>query len=371
MARVQAESAVNVRQARTKSVLSRTTVQVISVCAKIIADTLMTILAFALAYRLRFSTDLLPIQHVTSLFEYSQMVAVTVLTLLITLAIRGQYAPRPGVASVDLAWHIAAGVSIGVSVSVALTTLLFKFDYPRAALVAAWALSILLIVAVRLLFREFGRILRARGIGRSNVLIVGAGDSGRAVAQRMRDVPGLGYHPVGFLDSDERLRGSTVSGCPVLGSPAILPYVVQRYAVNEVVLAAPNLSGKELMALIARMPSSSIGVKHFPDLFQITTSAISVDDLGGMPLMTVKKGALRVWDRMVKRTVDVVISAAALVILRAAPARRTAGQEHISGSRLLCTRACWSQRTSLQGPQVSWHAAQPKWYEQAGLDRAQ
>src|SRR5712692_1371818 len=89
--------------------LSRGTVHISAVLLLLIADTAMAIFAFFLAYRLRFDTDLIPIQHLTSWEQYSQMMVVTVVTLLATLALRGQYALRRGVSRVDLAWSIAGG----------------------------------------------------------------------------------------------------------------------------------------------------------------------------------------------------------------------------------------------------------------------
>jgi len=295
--------------------LSRGSQHIMAVAMLLISDTTMAVGAFMLAYRLRFETDLLPIQHLTSWGEYMQMVVVTVMTLLATLATRGQYALRRGTSSVDLAWNISASVSVGVSVSIAITTILFKFDYPRAALVAAWGMSIVFILAERLCIRAVTRRLRVRGIACSQVLIVGAGTAGREVLLRMQARPELGYHPVGILDYSRSLVGTHIDGCPILGHPRELPDIVRTFRVDEVVIALPGVSSHELMGLVDQIPSDSVDVKLLPDVLQITTSAISIDDLAGVPLMTVKRGALRTWDRFIKRTVDIVVSVLALVLL--------------------------------------------------------
>ncbi|NLG27498.1 MAG: exopolysaccharide biosynthesis polyprenyl glycosylphosphotransferase, partial [Chloroflexi bacterium] len=53
----------------------------------------------------------------------------------------------------------------------------------------------------------------------------------------------------------------------------------------------------------------------FPDMFQIIASELTIDSLDGLPLLTVRDVALRGWKVTVKRLVDIVVSAAGLVVL--------------------------------------------------------
>lgn len=315
MLQAQARAARSAEVRRRGTGLSRGWLLVASAAVLVGSDATMSVVAFVLAYRLRFETDLLPIQHLTYWPDYAQMMLLSVATLVITLAMRGQYALRRGVSSIDLAWSIAGSVSIGVLVSIALSTLILKFDYPRAALVAAWGLSIALILAVRLCLRKVLQIVHALGFARSHVLIVGAGQAGRTVLDRTRSMPELGYQAVGLLDDDPALQGAMIAGYPVLGRTSELRDVVRRYRVDEVVLAIPSLPNARLMEIVGQIPGDSVDVKLFPDLFQLTTGGITIDDLAGVPLMTVKRGALRAWDRVVKRAVDVVLGFSALVFL--------------------------------------------------------
>lgn len=315
MLQAQARAAHPAELHRRGAGISRGWLLVLSAGILLASDTTMSVVAFVLAYRLRFETDLIPIQHLTYWPDYLQMMVLSVATLVITLAMRGQYALRRGVSSVDLAWSIAGSVSIGVLVSIALSTLILKFDYPRAALVAAWGLSILFILAVRLCLRKVVQILHAFGFARSRVLIVGAGQAGRTVLERAHRMPELGYQAVGLLDDDPALLGSMIAGYPVLGRTSELRDVVQRLRVDEVVLAIPGLPNSRLMEIVGQLPGDAVDVKLFPDLFQLTTGGITIDDLAGVPLMTVKRGALRAWDRFMKRAVDIVVSLTALICL--------------------------------------------------------
>src|SRR5687768_18206802 len=54
-----------------------------------------------------------------------------------------------------------------------------------------------------------------------DVLILGAGGHGKVILDILR---AAGEHkPVGFIDADRSLAGTTVNGLPVLGPPNLLP----------------------------------------------------------------------------------------------------------------------------------------------------
>jgi exopolysaccharide biosynthesis polyprenyl glycosylphosphotransferase len=56
-------------------------------------------------------------------------------------------------------------------------------------------------------------------------------------------------------------------------------------------------------------------VRIFPDLFQIIASELSISDLDGLPLLTVRDVALRGWKLVTKRAMDMMVGGAGLVFL--------------------------------------------------------
>jgi exopolysaccharide biosynthesis polyprenyl glycosylphosphotransferase len=58
-----------------------------------------------------------------------------------------------------------------------------------------------------------------------------------------------------------------------------------------------------------------VGIKIFPDLFQIIATELSIGDLGGLPLLTVRDVALRGWKLTLKRGVDLLGSTVGLIVL--------------------------------------------------------
>jgi len=129
----------------------------------------------------------------------------------------------------------------------------------------------------------------------------------------IRNSPRLGYEVVGFIDNDPNLK--EVDGVPVLGDINVLAQAIRDTRTDEVIIALPHAPHQEVLDIVYRCDGLKVDIKVFPDLFQIMASEVSIGDLNGLPLMSIRDVALRGWRLAVKRAVDLVFSAAALVFL--------------------------------------------------------
>jgi Undecaprenyl-phosphate glucose phosphotransferase len=126
-------------------------------------------------------------------------------------------------------------------------------------------------------------------------------------------MPRLGYQVVGFVDG-ETPTGREIMGVPVLGGVDDIPDLIEEHEIEEVIIGRPELAHQELLAIVSRCEREQVGIKIFPDLFQIIATELSIGDLGGLPLLSVRDVALRGWKLTLKRAVDLVGSAVLLVI---------------------------------------------------------
>jgi len=76
--------------------------------------------------------------------------------------------------------------------------------------------------------------------GEKNILIIGAGNAGRRIAQEITANPQLGYKIVGFLDDDPAKQGAIILGYPVLGKLKDVKSVVLEEDVEEIIFAIPS-----------------------------------------------------------------------------------------------------------------------------------
>ena len=275
-------------------------------------DTFMTILAFLLAHRLRLATAG---DSVGPLVNYLPILPLQVASVLIVFLMQRLYYRRHNAPYLDEFYTLFGAVSIATLMSVAFTSLLFRdqIDYHRWMMIYLWALTLLLVTLGRILVTRALRLLQARGIGQGRVLLIGTGDAGRMILQKILHTPNLGYHIVGVVDSN--VSAAPVEAVPLLGTPADIPQIIEDYRVDEVIVALPEASHQEILGIVSMCEREKVSIRVFPDVFQIMANEVSISDFGGLPLLTVRDVALRGWKLALKRTVDVVGASLTLLFI--------------------------------------------------------
>ena len=177
-----------------------------------------------------------------------------------------------------------------------------------------WVFSVVLVLASREVNRILRQILRRYGIERANLIIVGMGKIARDIARKIQDSPELGYQIVGVVNVRPQHK-SSMFGVPVIGDYPDLPQLIDLYSVEQVIIALPDAQRSELVALISLCRRGRVDIKIYPDMFAYMARDLSVDDLGGTPLLTVRDIAMRGWKLSLKRLMDIVVSVIGLVLL--------------------------------------------------------
>ncbi len=286
----------------------------IIVISLLIADLISITLGFYLAYRVRLA---IPIpdqaQGVSRFLSLTRLLTVQTISITVAFFFARMYHRNRTRYSTDDLQAILSGVSIGTLISIAVSAFTFKanFDYPRVMVIYAWVFTSVLVIVLRSLQARAQRAFQARGYGRTRLLVVGSGDPIDLVLQRVRSNPRLGYDLVGVVGC----KGDCPPNVRMLGDLEHLAGVVERETVDEVILALPDATDEEIVDVISRCDRSTISIKVVPDMLQLMAGQMSIGELGGLPLLNVRDVALRGWRLSLKRAVDVVISAVALVLI--------------------------------------------------------
>jgi FlaA1/EpsC-like NDP-sugar epimerase len=203
--------------------MSTQRIRTIYTISLVILDAFLIAVAFVLAYRLRIVIDWPePLATTVPLSAYSGLLMVQIISIVVALFFyRLYYIPR-AVSRVDQFYYVFAAVSIGTLLAVALTTFLFKgdrviLDYPRAMIIYAWVITIVLLVLGRALHQMVRAALRNRGWGKDRLIVVGTGDMAYAVIQRILHSPYLGYELMGVVNGLD--NGKEFGGMPISRQP--------------------------------------------------------------------------------------------------------------------------------------------------------
>lgn len=284
----------------------------------ILTDAVMAGAAFYAAYWLR---RLLPIPdqavELTPASRYATLMVAHVLSMLLVLAYSRLYHLARSPSRVDEFYRIVGAGTVGTVLGVALSYLLFKntpleMDYPRAMVVYAWILTIALVMVGRLAHGRLRAVLQARGWAQDRVLVVGTGEVARMILHKILGNPGMGYEIVGVVAANGEPRAALP--VPVLGQAQDLASLIQRHAIDEVIIALPEATHQDILTLISECERGQAKIKVYPDVFQIMVGEVSIGDMGGLPLLTLRDIALQGWRRVAKRGMDILGAAVGLIL---------------------------------------------------------
>jgi exopolysaccharide biosynthesis polyprenyl glycosylphosphotransferase len=278
------------------------------------ADTVSCALAFYLAYQWRLRTEYPPPVKVPGFDTYLGMMVIQITAMIFAFAVNRLYITRPGASRIDELNSIFVGASVGTVVALAVTSFVLKnLDYPRLMVLYAWGLTFVTVSGVRLSMRLLIGIVRRRGIATERVMIIGAGRVGGRLMETIKSSPQLGYRVVGFIDNDPTIKD--VEGVPVLGVAEDLPAILTQHQIDDVLIALPHAPHADLLDIVSRCEAAKVNIRVFPDIFQIMATEVSINDLNGVPLVTVRDVALRGWRLTLKRVVDLIMSGVTLVLM--------------------------------------------------------
>ena len=119
--------------------------------------------------------------------------------------------------------------------------------------------------------------ITAHGKGFKRVLIIGAGRSGAMLERELRRRGG--FHIVGFLDDDKRLRGAQVHGIPVLGAIDNLPAIGATFQADLAIIAMPSATNQQMQRIVEICEISEIEFRTLPTLQDLGSQATSIGDL--------------------------------------------------------------------------------------------
>jgi Undecaprenyl-phosphate glucose phosphotransferase len=283
--------------------------------------------AFVLAYLLRFETfvtDIIPVTKGQPPFEqYVSMLPVIAALTPVAFQVQGLYRLRRGRSRVDDFFAVFVGSTLAVVLGI-LGTLYYKaYHDPDLQEISrpVWALFLLINITTAYLTREFVREALERrwraGIGLKRVLIAGAGDLGRMVADKVIEHRELGFKVIGFLD--DRAGGDHIGyrGLPLLGLLADADEIIRRERIDHVYVALPLEEHVKMLGVVEATNREGVDVHVVPDLLQFIALRARLENLDGVPIISLNDVPLRGLNSLLKRTIDVAISSVALFAMSA------------------------------------------------------
>ena len=95
---------------------------------------------------------------------------------------------------------------------------------------------------------------------------MGAGDAGISLIHMLLTTSGMNSYPVALVDDNPRKRGMTVSGIRVYGETSDIVSIAQKTKAEEIIIAIPSASSKQLNVIYEKCKDCELPVKTFGSL---------------------------------------------------------------------------------------------------------
>ncbi|MCL4809806.1 MAG: undecaprenyl-phosphate glucose phosphotransferase, partial [Thermoanaerobaculia bacterium] len=279
------------------------------------SDVAATCTALLAAYVVRFET-VWPIPlGPQPLGNYAALLPVIAVLWPVVFYFHRLYQLRRDRSTIDEALAIVMAASLATLLLVGFLSFQRAWSFNRPLLVLFLLLDILLVSLGRFAIWRYLEKVWTAGVGVRRALVVGAGDTGRAVADKLLDHPAMGMKPVGFVDDAPEKHGESYRGLPVLGTTRDVRALLETHGVDTIFLALPVDAYRTMLGILKDVGNEMVDIRFVPDLFQFVTFKAGVEDFDGLPVINLTQRPLEGWNSLVKRTMDVVLSAGGLVVL--------------------------------------------------------
>ena len=222
-------------------------------------------------------TEDYPQGYVTTLTE---MIIVNTLLTLALFAFFRLYNSIWRYASLREVLNIA--IACGLSVVVHFLTIFGTYrKLPRSYFVIYLLLLFIMTLVVRFSYRIV-RLLyneNVHGIGMRNTMVIGAGESGNMVINELKMSNKLDSNICCIIDDNKSKQNTYINGIKVIGGRESILDAVQYYGINEIIVAMPSASKKEMKEILEICQQTGADLKILPGIYQFVNGEAAVEKL--------------------------------------------------------------------------------------------
>ena len=188
------------------------------------------------------------------------------------------------------------------------------------------------------------------------LIIIGAGKAGRYLLDSLRQRPGCGYLPVGFVDDDVRKVGTRLDDLPVVGDSAQLADLINELKVNLAVVAITGKREPHLTNNLIMLSWDDCRLIDMPTFYEFLTGKLPTDHITDDWIFDWSVNSKKIYYIRVKRLIDVALAGILLALLASSDAGY--GSAHQIGqqrSGILPARTAGAERDTFSDHKIPDH----------------
>lgn len=280
----------------------------------ILSDSIFIVLSFYLSFEIRFSTSLqniFPVDKGYPPFEgYFYFALLTLPVWILTFHANKMYRLNRSVFIFDEFFIIVKCVIISIIFSIGILFFFRDFPYSRLVFILISATSIILITIGRYFLLKFEKTLYNKQIGVKRVAVLGTNEMADKIYTKFSKDKFTGFDVVGYFAKEKIENGNKL----YLGNYESIPNIIKSKKIEKILISISSSEHDDLFTLFKYCEGINVEFMLAPDFIDIMTSKLKITEVDGIPFMKLKSQPLNVWNNILKRTFDIVLSVLFLVI---------------------------------------------------------
>lgn len=146
-------------------------------------------------------------------------------------------------------------------------------------------------------------------------LLIGGSEKAVSIYQEINSLEkSSGNQFIGFINLNgiDKLLEDKL---PYLGHVDQLELILNKYPIEEVIIALESTEHERLKSIISRIHGKNISIKVLPDMYDILSGSVKMNNIFGALLIEVNPEVMPFWQRVLKRIMDMLFSLVAIILL--------------------------------------------------------
>lgn len=187
-------------------------------------------------------------------------------------------------------WRFASFDELGRILSAAGITTLFQVvgitafvqRMPLSYYIFGAMIQVCMVAAIRFSYR-FIMLERAKRLSNSkasrNAMVIGAGAAGQLILRELISSDEYKAKPVCVIDDNSNKWGRQIEGVPIVGGREKIQASVEKYRVDQILIALPSASVKEVSDILNICKETGCDLKRLPGLYQVANGKVALSKM--------------------------------------------------------------------------------------------
>ncbi len=187
--------------------------------------------------------------------------------------------------------------------------------YSRIVALEWFALAPLVMLAAHIGGRLLLRHLRRLGHNYRSAIVIGSGELGFQLIERIQGADWMGIRIVGCFDDDKRKQGMTNAGVPVLGHIDDAAAYVKSEHIDRVYIALPMRAQARIQKVFDTLQDTTASLYLVPDVLMFQLMDARMQEINGLPVFSLCETPLLGPFGLIKRLEDIVLATLILLLI--------------------------------------------------------